>query len=46
MDDTAIGAVTARFYSADHNSAMNKAYVAAFKKANHFRPNLHVGRRL
>ena len=39
MDDTAIGAVTAHFYSADHNSAMNKAYVAAFEKANHFRPN-------
>jgi branched-chain amino acid transport system substrate-binding protein len=39
MDDTAIGAVTAHFYSADHNSAMNKAYVAAFEKANDFRPN-------
>jgi branched-chain amino acid transport system substrate-binding protein len=39
MDDTAIGAVTAHFYSADHNSAMNTAYVAAFEKANQFRPN-------
>ena len=39
MGDAAIGTVTAGFYSADHNSAMNKAYVAAFEKANHFRPN-------
>ena len=38
MGDAAIGTVTAHFYSADHNSAMNKAYVAAFEKANHFRP--------
>jgi branched-chain amino acid transport system substrate-binding protein len=39
MGDAAIGTVTAHFYSADHPSAMNKAYVAAFEKANHFRPN-------
>ena len=40
MGDAAIGTVTAHFYSADHQlSAMNKAYVAAFEKANHFRPN-------
>jgi branched-chain amino acid transport system substrate-binding protein len=39
MGDAAIGTVTAHMYSADHNSAMNKAYVAAFEKANHFRPN-------
>jgi len=39
MGDAAIGTVTAHFYSADHDSAMNKAYVAAFEKANHFRPN-------
>ena len=39
MGDAAIGTVTAHHYSADHSSAMNKAYVAAFEKANHFRPN-------
>ncbi len=39
MGDAAVGTVTAHMYSADHNSAMNKAYVAAFEKANHFRPN-------
>jgi branched-chain amino acid transport system substrate-binding protein len=38
MGDTTIGVVTAHFYSADHQSAMNKAYVAAFEKANNFRP--------
>lgn len=39
MGDAAIGAVTAHHYSADHDSAMNRAYVAAFEKANQFRPN-------
>ena len=39
MGDAALGAVTAHMYSADHPSAMNKAYVAAFEKANNFRPN-------
>ncbi len=39
MGDAAIGTVTAHHYSADHDSAMNRAYVAAFEKANHFRPN-------
>ena len=34
-----IGMVTAHFYSADHRFAMNKAYVAAFEKANNFRPD-------
>ena len=38
MGDAAMGTVTAHFYSADHSSAMNKAYVAAFEKANGFRP--------
>ena len=38
MGDAAIGTVTAHFYSADHPSAMNKKYVAAFEKANSFRP--------
>jgi branched-chain amino acid transport system substrate-binding protein len=39
MGPVALGTVTAHFYSADHNSAMNRAYVAAFEKANGFRPN-------
>ncbi len=39
MGPAAIGVVTAHHYSAYHNSAMNKAYVAAFEKNNHFRPN-------
>jgi branched-chain amino acid transport system substrate-binding protein len=39
MGEAVIGAVTAHLYSADHDSAKNKAYVEAFKKANNFRPN-------
>jgi branched-chain amino acid transport system substrate-binding protein len=39
MGDAVLGAVTAHMYSADHPSAKNKAYVAAFEKANNFRPN-------
>src|SRR5689334_20814368 len=39
MGDAVIGAVTAHLYSADHDSAKNKAYVEAFTKANNFRPN-------
>lgn len=39
MGDAVLGAVTAHLYSADHDSAKNKAYVEAFKKANNFRPN-------
>ena len=39
MGDTVIGTVTAHFYSAAHPSAKNKEFVAAFKKANNFRPN-------
>ena len=39
MGDAVIGTVTAHLYSADHDSAKNKAYVEAFKKANNFRPN-------
>jgi branched-chain amino acid transport system substrate-binding protein len=39
MGDQVIGTVTAHFYSADHPSETNKAYVAAFKAANSFRPN-------
>ena len=39
MGDSVLGLVTAHMYSADHSSATNKAYVAAFTKANNFRPN-------
>ncbi len=40
MGDQVIGTVTAHIYSAAHPSAQNKAYVAAFKKANpNLRPN-------
>lgn len=40
MSDAMIGTITAGFYSAYHPSAMNKDYVAAFKKANPgMRPN-------
>ena len=39
MGDQMIGIVTAGPYSAAHDSAVNKAYVAAFEKANNFRPN-------
>lgn len=40
MGDQVIGTVTAHMYSADHPSALNKAYVEAFKKANNgLRPN-------
>jgi branched-chain amino acid transport system substrate-binding protein len=40
MGDPIIGTITAHFYSADHDSAANKAFVEAFKKANNgMRPN-------
>jgi branched-chain amino acid transport system substrate-binding protein len=40
MGDPVLGAITAHIYSADHNSAANKAFVDAFKKANNgMRPN-------
>jgi branched-chain amino acid transport system substrate-binding protein len=40
MGDQVIGTVTAHFYSADHNSPTNKAFVEAFKKLNNgLRPN-------
>jgi branched-chain amino acid transport system substrate-binding protein len=40
MGDVVLGTVTAHMYSADHNSAANKAFVDAFKKANNgMRPN-------
>src|ERR1700744_1436877 len=34
MGDAIIGTVTAHIYSADHDSPANKAFVAAFEKAN------------
>jgi len=39
MSDAALGTVTAHFYSTAHPSEMNKAYVAAFRKATGARPN-------
>ena len=40
IGDSALGAVTAHHYSADHDSPENKAFVAAFEKANNgMRPN-------
>ncbi len=40
MGDPAIGTITAQYYSAAHPSPENKAYVAAFEKANPgLRPN-------
>ena len=40
MGDVVMGVINAHNYSASHNSALNKAYVDAFKKANGgLRPN-------
>ena len=39
IGETALGAVTTHHYSAAHDSPENKAFVAAFEKANGFRPN-------
>ncbi len=40
IGDAALGAVTTHHYSADHDSPENKAFVAAFEKANGgMRPN-------
>jgi branched-chain amino acid transport system substrate-binding protein len=39
MGDQMLGMITAGPYSAAHNSALNKAYVAAIVKANGFRPD-------
>ncbi|HKH66084.1 MAG TPA: ABC transporter substrate-binding protein, partial [Reyranella sp.] len=40
MGDVVIGVINTHNYSANHNSAANKAYVEAFKKANNgLRPN-------
>jgi branched-chain amino acid transport system substrate-binding protein len=40
MGDTMIGIITAGPYSAAHESALNKSYVAAIKQANQFLPNI------
>jgi branched-chain amino acid transport system substrate-binding protein len=39
MGDAVLGTTTAHMYSAAHPSEKNKAFVAAFQKANSFRPN-------
>lgn len=40
MGDAMVGVINAHNYSANHDSAMNKAFVAAFEKANNgMRPN-------
>jgi branched-chain amino acid transport system substrate-binding protein len=39
MGEQMLGMITAGQYSALHDSALNKTYVAAFEKANNFRPN-------
>ena len=42
MGDVALGVVTSFHYSAAHDSAVNKAYVADYRKANPtMRPNFH-----
>jgi branched-chain amino acid transport system substrate-binding protein len=38
MGDAPLGAVTAHIYSAAHPSALNKEFVAAYKKAYNVRP--------
>jgi branched-chain amino acid transport system substrate-binding protein len=39
MGDQMLGITTSGSYSAAHDSALNKSYVAAFEKANGFRPD-------
>jgi branched-chain amino acid transport system substrate-binding protein len=39
IGDVALGLITSHHYSADHNSAMNKKFVADFQKLNNKRPN-------
>ena len=46
MGDQMLGMITAGPYSAAHDSALNKAYVAAIEKASNFRPELRLARRL
>jgi len=42
MTDAALGIITAHHYSALHDSALNKSFVAAFEKAYGRRPNYHA----
>jgi branched-chain amino acid transport system substrate-binding protein len=39
MGDPALGIITAHHYSAAHDSAVNKAFVAGFRKSTGMRPN-------
>ena len=39
IGDVALGLITSHHYSADHQSAMNKKFVADFQKLNNKRPN-------
>jgi branched-chain amino acid transport system substrate-binding protein len=39
MGDQMLGIITSGSYSAAHDSALNKSYVAAFEQASGFRPN-------
>ena len=39
MGDQMLGMITAGPYSASHDSALNKAYVAAMEQTGHFRPD-------
>jgi branched-chain amino acid transport system substrate-binding protein len=41
MGDVALGVITSFHYSAAHPSAVNKAYVEAYRKLNGMRPNFH-----
>jgi branched-chain amino acid transport system substrate-binding protein len=46
MGDAMLGLVTVHHYSALHDSALNKHYVAEFQKAHGRRPTLSLGGRL
>jgi branched-chain amino acid transport system substrate-binding protein len=41
MGDVALGVINAHHYSAAHDSALNKEYVAAMRKSANLRPNFH-----
>jgi branched-chain amino acid transport system substrate-binding protein len=42
MTDAMLGVVTAHHYSANHDSALNREFVAAYEKANNRRPTFHA----
>ena len=42
MGNVALGVVTSHHYSAAHDSALNKKFVADFQKASGMRPNFHA----